>query len=156
MPVTKPDGLPRDALPCFYTVSETAAMLRTSAITMYRAINSGEFPAVRVRGRLIIPAKVIDALIEAAVESHSLVDSADWVTPGDSAAAVPTQNRNQRADRPRPGANQSGAGSFSTQHAAGYGEDATPARRARRRGCRRDAGRRARVARWLRRRSAGR
>ncbi len=126
-PLRKPDGLPGGAPPRFYTVSETAGMLRTSAITMYRAINDGEFPAVRVRGRLIIPAKVIDALIEAAVESRSLVDAADWVAPSDSAAARSGQDRKQGADRPRPGANQSGAGSFSTQHTAGYGEDATSA-----------------------------
>src|SRR6266536_5753186 len=123
-----PDGLPHETPPRFYTVSETANMLRTSAITMYRAINDGEFPAVRVRGRLIVPAKVIDALIEAAVATHSLVDPADWVPNGTGPAGSRTRMRRQeRVDRPRPGANQFGAGSFSTQHVAGYGEDAMPA-----------------------------
>jgi len=134
-PLTKPDGLPSEAPPRFYTVSETANMLRTSAITMYRAINDGEFPAVRVRGRLIVPAKVIDALIEAAVDTYSLVDAADWVPDGTRPAGSPTRRRRQeRVDRPRPGANQFGAGSFSTQHVAGYSEDATPAARRGRRG----------------------
>jgi excisionase family DNA binding protein len=134
-PAMTPDGLPAEALPRFYTVGETANMLRTSAITMYRAINDGEFPAVRVRGRLIVPAKVIDALIEAAVETYSLVDAADWVPNGTGPAGSRTRMRRQeRVHRPRPGANQSGAGSFSTQHVAGYGEDAMSADRAARAG----------------------
>src|SRR6266700_618725 len=103
----KVDEQQRQAVPRFYTVSETANMLRTSAITMYRAINDGEFPAVRVRGRLIVPAKVIDALIEAAVETYSLVDAADWVPNDTGPAGSRTRVRRQeRVDRPRPGANQ--------------------------------------------------
>jgi len=39
------------------------------------------------------------------------------------------QRQRMNVGRPRPGANQTGAGSFSTQHMAGYGEDATPAAR---------------------------
>jgi hypothetical protein len=39
------------------------------------------------------------------------------------------QRHRPSVGRPRPGANQFGAGSFSTQHVAGYGEDATPAGR---------------------------
>jgi hypothetical protein len=50
-----------------------------------------------------------------------------------TAAAQSTMEQRRRhlldRNRPRPGANQSGAGSFSTQHTAGYGEDATPADR---------------------------
>jgi excisionase family DNA binding protein len=128
MPQRAAQALRDEPRPRFYTVSETAAMLRMSAITIYRAINDGEFPAVRVRGRLTIPAKVIDALVDTAKRSHSLVDPADWVRRASPPPDVATESR------PRPGANQTGAGSFSTQHVAGYGEGVTPADRAARRG----------------------
>jgi hypothetical protein len=39
------------------------------------------------------------------------------------------QRHRPNVGRPRPGANQTGAGSFTTQHVAGYGEHATPATR---------------------------
>ncbi len=48
-------------------------------MTLYRAINAGEFPAVRVRGRVIVPARVLDALIEGAVDAGSVVDAASFV-----------------------------------------------------------------------------
>ena len=108
----------------FYSVAEVAGLLGMSDMTIYRAIRDGEFPAVRVRGRLIIPARVIDAMADAAVDGEGVVDAADWVVPD----PPPGRSRNVLG-RPRPGANQTGAGFFSTQHVAGYGEDATPAAR---------------------------
>lgn len=54
-------------------------MLGMSAMTLYRAINGGGFPAVRIRGRLIVPARAIDAIVEMAVSEHTVVDAADWV-----------------------------------------------------------------------------
>lgn len=62
-----------------FSVSETAQMLGTSDITLYRAISDGHFPAIRIRGRLVIPAKAIDAMVNAAVERQTVVDAADWV-----------------------------------------------------------------------------
>jgi excisionase family DNA binding protein len=112
----------------FYSVADVAELLGMSDMTIYRAINDGQFPAVRIRGRLIIPARVIDAIVDAAIEGHTVVDAADWV-PSDS-----PPERAHSVGRPRPGANQFGAGSFNTQHKAGYGEDATPARAGRTRG----------------------
>jgi hypothetical protein len=50
------------------------------------------------------------------------------------AQGLPWQQHRANVSRPRPGANQTGAGSFTTQHTAGYGEDATPSRRDRTRG----------------------
>ena len=41
----------------FYSVAEIARMLGMSKMTVYRAIAAGEFPAVKVRGRLIVPAR---------------------------------------------------------------------------------------------------
>jgi len=62
----------------FYSVSEIAQRFGMSDMTLYRAIRAGEFPALRIRGRFIIPAKAIDAMVDAAVDSGCLVDAADW------------------------------------------------------------------------------
>lgn len=51
----------------FYSVAETASLLGTSEMTVYRAIAAGEFPAVRVRGRLIVPARAVDEIESAAM-----------------------------------------------------------------------------------------
>lgn len=63
----------------FYSVAEVAEMSGISSVTLYRAINAGEFPAVKVRGRVIVPAKVLDALIDGAVETGAVVDAASYV-----------------------------------------------------------------------------
>lgn len=63
----------------FYSVAEVAEMSGISTVTLYRAINAGEFPAVRVRGRVIVPARVLDALIDGAVEAGAVVDAASFV-----------------------------------------------------------------------------
>jgi excisionase family DNA binding protein len=68
--------------PSFYSVAEAASLFGMSEMTLYRAIHAGQFPAVRIRGRLIIPAKAIEAMIEAAVCDGRLVDAADWVPNG--------------------------------------------------------------------------
>ncbi|MGH3680130.1 MAG: helix-turn-helix domain-containing protein [Natronosporangium sp.] len=60
----------------FYTVAEVAVELGLSEPTVYRAIRAGEFPAIRVRGRYVVPAKAIDAMEEWAIAS-GLVDAAD-------------------------------------------------------------------------------
>ena len=57
------------ALPTFYDVSTVAAMFRMSRMTVYRAIHTGELPAVRIRGRWLIPAKAIEALVAKAEET---------------------------------------------------------------------------------------
>jgi len=102
----------------FCSVASAAQVFDVSEMTLYRAIRNGQFPAVRIMGRLVVPLKAIEAIEDAASERHTLVDAADWV----ERALV------EQADRPRAGADQVGAGSFSPQHVAGYGEeDATPA-----------------------------
>ena len=62
----------------FYSVPEVARMLGMSDMTLYRAIKAGEFPAIRVRGRLVVPARAIELLAEAAIAAGSLVDAAVW------------------------------------------------------------------------------
>jgi excisionase family DNA binding protein len=65
--------------PQFYSVAEVAALFGLSAMTVYRAIAAGEFPAVKIRGRFIVPAKAVQQMIEAATANGSLVDAANWV-----------------------------------------------------------------------------
>lgn len=64
----------------FYSVAEVADMFGMSPMTVYRAISAGEFPAVRIRGRLIVPAKAIDAMAEIATVEKTVVDVAGWVS----------------------------------------------------------------------------
>ncbi|WP_285790619.1 hypothetical protein [Micromonospora sp. NBRC 101691] len=45
-----------------------------SEVTLYRAIHAGQFPAIKVRGRLVIPARVLDDMEESALAT-GLVDA---------------------------------------------------------------------------------
>ncbi len=65
--------------PLFYSVADAARIFGTSPMTLYRAINAGEFPAVRIRGRLIVPAKAVEAMADAAVAEQTMVDASAWV-----------------------------------------------------------------------------
>lgn len=65
--------------PLFLSVAEQADELGISEVTLYRAIKAGEFPAVRIRGRLIIPAGAAQAMAEAALTTGTAVDAANWV-----------------------------------------------------------------------------
>jgi excisionase family DNA binding protein len=62
----------------FHSVAEAAQILGVSEMTLYRAIRTGQFPAVQLMGRLIIPSKVIDEMIDAAIESGALVCTEQW------------------------------------------------------------------------------
>ena len=73
--------LPTEA-PRFYSVAEVARMFGLSTMTVYRAIAAGEFPAVKVRNRLIVPARAIEAMAEAAVADQTVVEAAEWVPEG--------------------------------------------------------------------------
>jgi len=68
-----------DGRPLFLSVAEQASELGISEVTLYRAIKAGEFPAVRIRGRLIIPAGAVKAMVEATLTSGAAVDAANWV-----------------------------------------------------------------------------
>jgi excisionase family DNA binding protein len=65
--------------PKFYNVREVAQMFRMSRMTVYRAIASKELAAVRMRGRWLVPARVIDALIEQAVNEQGDGEDAAWL-----------------------------------------------------------------------------
>ncbi|MDQ3055030.1 MAG: helix-turn-helix domain-containing protein [Actinomycetota bacterium] len=63
----------------FLSVAEQASELGVSEVTLYRAIKSGEFPAVRIRGRLLIPAGAVEAMVDAALAGGTSVDASNWV-----------------------------------------------------------------------------
>ncbi len=60
----------------FYTVAETAALLRVDAATIYRAIREDAFPAIRVRSRYVVPAAAVEQLATWATETGGCVDVA--------------------------------------------------------------------------------
>ena len=66
----------------FYSVSETADMLGVSEMTLYRQIRANAFPAIRIGNRLVIPARCLEEMVDAASERNSAVDPADWVAQG--------------------------------------------------------------------------
>lgn len=66
-----------------YTVPEAAALLSVSQEYLYRLIQAGAFPAVRMRsggnqGRYVVPAKAIERLLDEASADSSCVESSDW------------------------------------------------------------------------------
>lgn len=65
-----------NARPVFYTVKEASKILRIGASTLYRIIREGDFPAVRLRSRYVIPAAVLDRLMAEVAETGGLVDPA--------------------------------------------------------------------------------
>ncbi len=80
--VTSGDGSGGGATPSaphFYSVSQAAHMIGMAPVTLYRAIRDGEFPAMRIRGRLIIPARAIDAMVDAAITENTVIDASGWV-----------------------------------------------------------------------------
>lgn len=50
-----------DTAPRYYTVEEVAAITRISKPTLYRAINRGEIPVLRIAGTIRIPAEWLQA-----------------------------------------------------------------------------------------------
>ena len=69
----------------WYSVAEVARMFGMAQMTLYRAIHDGEFPAVKIRGRYVIPAKALEAMERAAVTTQALVTPADLAPAGDAA-----------------------------------------------------------------------
>ena len=110
----------------FLSVAEVARIFGVSDLTVYREIRAGRFPAIKFRGRYVVPARAIQAMEDAAVDSGALIDPSSWVGLVAELGGGAPPGAEKEMGRPRPGANQTGAGSFSTQHRAGYGEDATP------------------------------
>lgn len=60
------------------TIGEAAEQLSVSYQTLWRAIRDGEFPGIKIRGRILVPAKAVERLMDAVTDSGQLVDVADW------------------------------------------------------------------------------
>ena len=69
---------PRPAF--FFTVEEVAELLRVDPVTIYRAIRAGEFPAVKVRKRYVVPQRALDLLVDDVVATGACVDTAEWTS----------------------------------------------------------------------------
>ena len=74
--MTNEKDTPERTEPTFYTVPEAARILRVDPATIYRAIRAGEFPAVRVRTRYIVPARAVERMAAVAAASGACVDVA--------------------------------------------------------------------------------
>jgi len=68
--------------PRFLSVPQVARMLGMSPMTLYRAIAAGKFPAVRIRGRLIVPMAALEEMADVAISEQTVVDAAGWVGEG--------------------------------------------------------------------------
>jgi excisionase family DNA binding protein len=66
-----------DEPPVFYSVPQAARHLGMSPATLYRAIDAGQFPAIRIRGRLKVLCEVVDEIL-AAARAGQTVDVAKW------------------------------------------------------------------------------
>jgi excisionase family DNA binding protein len=71
--------------PRFLSVSAAARLLGMSDVTLYRAIHADEFPAIKIRGRYVIPGGALDAMEGHALRTGSVVESAAWPTEGGAA-----------------------------------------------------------------------
>lgn len=74
-----------------YTVPEAAALLSMSQEFLYRLIHADSFPAIRMgqgrgQGRFIVPAKVVEKLLNDAAESVDSLDLAAWTERAGGAA----------------------------------------------------------------------
>ena len=116
----------------FYSAGEVAGMFGVSRMTIYRAINDGTIPAIQVRDRWVVPAVAVDGMVQAAIARAEALSGAR--SPEDDVGLL-----DRYVDRPRLGANPTGAGSPVTQQGAGgdvpgmaySGSDAHAARGAR-------------------------
>lgn len=69
-----------------YTVPEAAALLSRSREHLYRLIRAGAFPAVGMtrgrRGDYVVPAKAVEAMLDAATATGAVVNAADFGSIG--------------------------------------------------------------------------
>ena len=59
-------------------INEAAVMISVARVTLRRAISENQFPAIRIRERIVIPIKAVSLLLDAAVAAGGLIDAAAW------------------------------------------------------------------------------
>lgn len=69
-------------------IAEAAEQLGVSYQTLWRAIREGEFPGIKIRGRILVPIKAIELLMESVTKSGQLVDVAEWTAAWRAETAV--------------------------------------------------------------------
>ncbi|MEU8977624.1 helix-turn-helix domain-containing protein [Streptomyces sp. NPDC048309] len=89
-PVVKLQRVKGDSTPnrLAITIAEAAEQLGVSYQTLWRAIREGEFPGIKIRGRILVPIKAIELLMESVTKSGQLVDVADWTAAWRAETAV--------------------------------------------------------------------
>lgn len=69
---------PADGSRNWLSVAEFALEVGMSQMTVYRLIDKGEIPAVRLGRRLVVPGGVLEQLAAAALSNGGTVNVADW------------------------------------------------------------------------------
>ena len=89
-PVVKLQRVKGDSTPnrLAITIAEAAEQLGVSYQTLWRAIREGEFPGIKIRGRILVPIKAIELLMESVTKSGQLVDVADWTATWRAETAI--------------------------------------------------------------------
>ena len=64
--------------PQFLTAGEAAELMRVSDDLIYDLIRAGEFPAIKLRNRYVVPLRALQRLETDALAAGSLVDVAEW------------------------------------------------------------------------------
>jgi excisionase family DNA binding protein len=81
----------RTPLPVFMKVDEVAELLRIDAVTIYRAIRQQEFPAVKIRGRYVVPGRAIEMLIDDVIATGRCADIAVWTAAWRETVGAPVE-----------------------------------------------------------------
>ncbi|MFF4574843.1 helix-turn-helix domain-containing protein [Streptomyces sp. NPDC001410] len=69
-------------------IAEAAERLGVSYQTLWRAIREGDFPGIKIRGRILVPIKAIELLMESVTQSGQLVDVAEWTAAWRTETAI--------------------------------------------------------------------
>jgi excisionase family DNA binding protein len=64
--------------PQFLTVGEAAQAMRVSDDLVYDLIRAGEFPAIKLRNRYVVPLRALQQLEADSLSAGSVVDVAEW------------------------------------------------------------------------------
>jgi excisionase family DNA binding protein len=75
-----------------YSVPEAAALLSISQEYLYRLIQAGGFPAVRMRigskqGRYVVPAKAVEQLLNHAANGGTCIEADEWTAAWENKTA---------------------------------------------------------------------
>lgn len=83
----------------FLTVKEAARELRMDESTLYRHLREDRFPGVKVGGRYLVPAAVIEELVTDAIATGRCVDIEEWTDRRREERAAALLAAGERSDR---------------------------------------------------------